>query len=82
MISRAVCARESPVVRCRYARSSPFSALLRFQYGNRAKVRPRCAYASLRAGARAASGGVASRNCRTSARVVCVARSICKITLR
>ena len=62
-ISRATCARDSPVVRCKYVRSKPRSARLgSFQYENRRTVRSTCAYASVRDGASAASGGVASRN--------------------
>ena len=52
LISHAVRARASPVVRSRYAHSSPFTAVLRFQWAKRASVRPRCAYPSLRDGAR------------------------------
>ena len=50
-ISRATRARDSPVVRCRYACKSPCSALRAVQYANRRIVRSTCAYVSARGSA-------------------------------
>lgn len=80
-ISRAVCARANPAVRCRFARTGPLSALLAFQYENRRNVRTTCAYGSARDGTSAPSGGV-SGNYRTCSKVARVAKSSCKIILR
>lgn len=71
-----------PVVYCKQVRSRPSAALLCFQCANLRNVRPGCAQAPALDGAPAASGGVASKNYRTSAKVVCIARSTWKIALR
>lgn len=76
-MSRATCVCDSPVVHCTYDRTKPRSTVLRmFQCENRRNVLPKCPYSNVR------DGASASRSCRISAKVVCVAKSVCKVTLR
>ena len=71
-----------PVVHCNHVSSRPRAALLCFRYANLRNVQPRCALGPAGADAPGASSGVAYRNRRTSAEVLCVAGSTWRIILR